>query len=247
MRWFILILGGFLFLTPAPRPSPSLATGSETRPKDGVSVLFSSASGKKLLCESQAQQAFWSLVQYYSPQTDRGSCSVASCTMVLNALPIERPVSEAHKPYRLFTAATFFNKDVQAIITPTKVSFSGMTLNQVSRCLKTYPVSVECVHASTTTVEDFRKLLAEALSTDNKYIIVNYDRRLVGQKAGGHISPLGAYNQQADMVLILDTANYKYPWTWVKVDKLWKAMAETVDPASKRSRGYIIVAAKPEK
>ena len=32
-------------------------------------------------------------------------------------------------------------------------------------------------------------------------------------------------NQEAsDMVLILDTANYKYPFIWVKVDAMWKAM-----------------------
>jgi hypothetical protein len=42
------------------------------------------------------------------------------------------------------------------------------------------------------------------------------------------------------MVLILDTANYKYPWAWVPTDDLWRAMTER-DSASEHSRGYLLV------
>jgi len=41
-------------------------------------------------------------------------------------------------------------------------------------------------------------------------------------------------------VLIMDTASYKYPPTWVELPKLYEAM-NTIDGASGKSRGYVEV------
>ncbi len=76
-------------------------------------------------------------------------------------------------------------------------------------------------------------------------MLVNYLRKSLGQKSGGHISPVGAFNEEHDVVLIMDTAAYKYPWTWVKVEKLWNAMACQVDPGSTQSRGYLVISPLP--
>jgi hypothetical protein len=222
-------------------------------PMDKSLIALDSPEGRKLLKESKAEEAFWNLSQFYSPQPDLGSCSVASCTMVLNALPIERPDSKQYKPYKLFTPDNFFTPKVEEVLKPEKgtarekVSASGMTLEQLASSLRTFPVKVECVYGSDSTIDEFRKTLKSSLSRSDTHVIVNYLRKTLNQESGGHISPLGAYNEKEDMVLILDTANYKYPWTWVKTEQLWQAMAESVDSDSKRSRGYVVVSVKSSK
>jgi hypothetical protein len=167
--------------------------------------------------------------------------------IVLNALPIDRPVSNPHRPYKLFTSDNFFTADVEAIATRKKVSAFGMTLDQLARVLGTFPVKVERFYASESNIDEFRRALKDRLQRPDKFILVNYLRKTLGQESGGHISPLAAYNENEDTVLILDTANFKYPWTWVKVEHLWNAMAHTVDSESNRSRGYVTVSLHDEK
>ena len=71
-------------------------------------------------------------------------------------------------------------------------------------------------------------------------MLVNYQRAVLGQGETGHISPIAAYNAQADRFLVLDVAAYKYPPVWVTTQDLWNAM-NTIDPASGRSRGFVVV------
>ena len=58
-------------------------------------------------------------------------------------------------------------------------------------------------------------------------MIVNYLRKALGQQSGGHISPLAAYDVEADRFLILEVARYKYPPVWVKASDLFDAMNTT--------------------
>ena len=51
-------------------------------------------------------------------------------------------------------------------------------------------------------------------------MLVNYQREVLGQRRVGHISPVAAYDQASDSVLILDTATYNYPATWVPLARL---------------------------
>ena len=69
--------------------------------------------------------------------------------------------------------------------------------------------------------------------------------RRSGQQIGGHISPLGAYDEKKDRFLILDVARYKYPPVWVKASDLFDAMNTTDASNGGKTRGYV-VAAKAE-
>lgn len=77
------------------------------------------------------------------------------------------------------------------------------------------------------------------------HMIVSYDRKHFNQTGGGHFSPIGAYHAGKDLVLILDTARFKYPPHWLPLEQLWASMIEK-DPATGRSRGYIHLWATPE-
>jgi hypothetical protein len=70
--------------------------------------------------------------------------------------------------------------------------------------------------------------------------LANYDRRALGQKGGGHISPLAAYDPDQDRVLILDVARYRYPAVWVTTPDLWRAI-RSIDTSSGLSRGLVII------
>ena len=61
----------------------------------------------------------------------------------------------------------------------------------------------------------------------------------------GHFSPVGGYHSEQDMVLILDTARFKYPPHWVPLKRLYQAMAH-VDSATGQPRGYLNIRANPQ-
>src|SRR5262245_27861780 len=70
----------------------------------------------------------------------------------------------------------------------------------------------------------FRRQAVAALNDDNHFVLVNYLRKAIGQQAGGHISPLAAYDADTDRFLILDVGRYKYPPIWVEAATLFGAM-----------------------
>lgn len=115
-----------------------------------------------------------------------------------------------------------------------------MTLQELGELLRRHGVEVETWHAQDTTLEDFRIRARENLSHVNDYVVVNYQRAVLGQREGGHISPLAAYNAAIDRFLVLDVAAYRYPPTWVCATDLWNAM-NTVDSTSGRTRGFAVV------
>jgi hypothetical protein len=71
------------------------------------------------------------------------------------------------------------------------------------------------------------------------YVVINYRREAVGQKGGGHISPLGAYDAESDSFLVLDVNPSSAGWVWMPTATLIKGM-RTFDKLE--NRGYILVA-----
>lgn len=202
---------------------------------------LNSREGRKLLLDATAQEPFWVLCQNSETQQDLGSCSVASAVMVLNSLRVPAPEAAKIQPYRRHTAANLFSPNVEKITTAKNVSQGGMSLPQLHGVLQTFPVSCQVIYAGDVSTQQFSSDLQQHLTKEKHQVIVNYHRKTLGQSGGGHISPIAAYNDEAKMVLIADTASYKYPWTWVPVADLWRSMAEHVDGATGRTRGYLIV------
>ncbi|MBO3463208.1 phytochelatin synthase family protein [Aetokthonos hydrillicola Thurmond2011] len=208
-------------------------------------IQFNSQEGEKLFIESNAREAFFTLSTQFVTQKNQAYCGVASSVMVLNGLQIPAPEAPEYSPFHVFTQENFFNNEAtRKIITPDVVSRQGMTLDQLGQLLAIYNVQVKVYHAGDTSIEDFRKFVLEKLKQPNNFVIVNYLRKEIGQEKGGHISPIAAYNQKNDRVLIMDVSRYKYPPVWVKTTDLWRAMA-TVDPASNKTRGFVSVSRNP--
>ena len=201
-------------------------------------VALDSDEGRVLFMKSEAAP-FWRLIQFYGIQPNLATCGVASCTMVLNSLPVERPVSPDHGKFRLFTAGNFFTPAVSEIASRERVYKSGMSLAELGKILATFPVEVSTVPAEKVELAAFRKELKQCTKGNQRLMLVNYLRKSLDQESGGHISPVAAYSPEQDRVLVLDVSTYKYPWVWVETEKLFAAMG--TNGGANASRGYVIV------
>lgn len=190
-------------------------------------VPLTAAEGHRLLVEGATRADYPSLATTFESQRRPAYCGVASSVAVLNAL---RPASPR------LTQATFFTD----LSTELRVTFTGMTLHELGELLRRHGAEADLVYAGDTTLEAFRLKAGENLGRAGDYVLVNYQRASLGQREGGHISPLAAYNAATDRFLILDVAAYKYPPVWVPAADLWQAM-NTLDSTSGRTRGFVVV------
>ena len=102
----------------------------------------------------------------------------------------------------------------------------GITLQQAACLAQCNASKVELNLSGTFTYEDFRTAVLEATASDTEHLIVSYSRKAFMQTGDGHFSPVGGFHPGRDLVLILDTARFKYPPHWVPLRMLYGAMAD---------------------
>ncbi len=189
-------------------------------------IALAAPEGQQLI-DKATRADYQPLSTAFEAQRRPAYCGVASSVIVINAMrPQARPLSQA----------AFFAD----LLTEMRVTFSGMTLDELGHLLRRHRVTVEIVHAKDSTLEAFRTLARENLARTGDYLLVNYQRAALGQREGGHISPLAAYDVATDRMLILDVAAYRYPPVWVSTADLWNAI-HTIDSTSGQTRGFAIV------
>lgn len=219
-----------------------LAAGAFTGlPIPEALVSLAQPTGQQRLLESGYRQAYWPLAAYFETQKNQAYCSVASSVIALNALGVPRPQTRQYPDYPFFTQDSFFAGVPADLATPAQVAREGMTLGQLSQALAAaFALRVQALHASDMSLETFRQALQTHLRHDDRVLLVNFDRKPLGQQGGGHWSPLAAYHEASDTALVLDVARYKYPPLWVPVADLY-AGALSVDLVSGRSRGLVLI------
>lgn len=217
---------------------------AQTLPLAEPLINLNSEQGARLLLESEANRAYWPLSIQFVTQKNQAYCGVASLTMVLNALGVPAPSTPEFEPFKTFTQDNLLNDETEKVLPKEVLAKIGMTLDQIGGLLTSFGVKADVRHAADTSLDEFRKLAIEALSTPSRYVIVNYLRRAIGQERGGHISPLAAYDADTDRFLVLDVSRYKYPPVWVEADDLYAAMNTPDSDNQNRTRGFVLVAAK---
>ena len=219
---------------------------AQAQSRTGESIALDSEAGEQLLLTSQARRDYLPLSLEFVTQDNLAYCGVATLVMILNALDIEAPVAPNHQipglvSYRFFTQENVFdNEKTHDVIKPELIARQGMTLKELGGLFQSYPVVVQTFHGEEVSLAQFRKLAVQNLQESGNFLIVNYSRKSLGQKGGGHISPIAAYHEQSDQFLILDVARYRYSPVWVEAETLWSAM-NTVDSASGKTRGFILL------
>lgn len=207
--------------------------GSENLPVTGPLLSLSSPEGQQLLAASSHAVDHGQLEPFLVAQERRAFCGPATSAAVVNA---------ALQPPRPVTQFSLFDATGSPLKSELAVSFSGLTLEELAQLLRANGLRVQTVHAGESDVASFRHAAQAALSEALTYLVVNYDRKVLGQSGAGHISPIGAYSPAGDRLLVMDVATYKYPYTWVPLAELWSAMS-TVDSDSGQTRGYLLVSA----
>lgn len=182
---------------------------------------------------------FYYYQQGWEAQITQSYCAVASSTSVLNSLKgkITLPQDQTYTPYPWATQTQLMlNKCVKETlydIDKMKHMFFGLGLDMAKQLLdchlkdQNYTVEAHHVDPNTTTVEEVREAIKDALTDTEARVLINYDRGGIGQgnMGHGHFSPLGAYHYGMDAFLVMDVAKYKYPPVWVPSTNLMGGLA----------------------
>lgn len=175
-------------------------------------ISHDSAAGAERLRTATSKADYEPLSDWYQAQSLASYCGVASSVTVLGALGIETSQSK------------FFTDKATQVRSRMNVVFGGMALPDLSGLLRTYGLQVSVHHADSFDIAQFRETLENNLANADDYLIINYQREVLGQGKVGHISPVAAYDRATDSVLIMDSAAHKYPPTWAPLKLVYAAM-----------------------
>jgi len=246
-------------------PMEGHATASaNTRP--AALVEWESGESAKRLSRSSHKVDFFRLSNHFISQDNSIFCGPVSSAIVLNALRLGRkeglprdrrsiaedemawlpqgadPFFGKYTPYNVLNDRTKSRLEVLGrpiLIDGEPKSDFGLQLRQLALVLRSHDLEVVIRvvdgNAASATI---RREIVDNLATGEDFVLVNYARRSLGQKGGGHISPVGAYDERSDSFLIMDVNPNRAPWVWVRSDDLIAAM-RTFDTVE--NRGYLLV------
>jgi hypothetical protein len=228
-------------------------------------VAFTSDEGLARLARAQAKVDFPALANQFEAQSNIAFCGPTTVAIVLNAvrgrsqdLPRDRSRLRAEDLQYLprgfdltiprFTQDNVISKGQKTrsqvlgepvTVNGKQISDGGYQLRQLDELLRAHDLVTRLVVVDDKKSEqEIRTDLVENLKRAGDYVIVNYRREDVGQRGGGHISPLGAYDAESDSVLVMDVNPASAGWVWMPTVTLIKGM-RTFDTVE--NRGYILV------
>jgi glutathione gamma-glutamylcysteinyltransferase len=207
------------------------------RPLPSHLIEFSSEEGKLLFKSSFVEgymESYFHLAPYYVMQSEPAFCGLATLSMALNSLHID-PDRIWKGPWRWYTEESF-----NCCFPLKTVRERGISIQTFYFLAQTNGSEIQTFYCSESTIEEFRKIVMEVTSNNKLRLIVSYDRAVLGQTGTGHFSPIGGYNLENDLVLIMDVAQFKYPPHWVPLSLVFKSM-QVIDPFTGKSRGYFVM------
>jgi Phytochelatin synthase len=203
-------------------------------------LYLNTPEGEQRLIGSKIHDPFFTVQPYVETQQNLAFCGPASIVAVMNSLGTPRPADTHLYPYNFYTQDNIFNADTQRVKSFVMVSIGGMTLAEMASFFNALGVKATAHPADNLNEDTLRGLLKSVLAKPDARIVANFNRKILGQEGGGHHSPLAAYDETSDSVLILDVAKFKYPPAWIKLGDLLHAM-QNVDSDSGKSRGLVVV------
>jgi len=209
-------------------------------------IAFNSSEGEAMLFKSTTTRTvFMQIIKNLETQKTQSLCGAATAVSILNSIGggkipgIDKVIDPWFHPFGFFTQDAIFTPCVADVIPLPTVMFMGMTMEELTGMFACFSVTTRATHAADATADEFAAAAYDALRSGN-HVAINFLRTGIDQAGGGHWSPLGAYDVEANMFLLLDVSRYKYPPVWVHAHDLYNAM-NTVDSTSGKTRGWIIV------
>ena len=228
------------------------------RPLPETCISLSSPEGQQLFrssLQTNGTKSFFHLISQFHTQTEPAFCGPSTLVMVLNSLSIDpRQQWKSDAPWRWYSEE-MLNCCID-LETMRKSGITFTTFNCLARC---QGLAVDARFGSDSTIEEFRDAVKNACCDDTTaelglesesesieiceqqtYLVVSYNRQVLHQTGTGHFSPIAAYDEVTDKVLILDTARFKYTPHWVPVTLLFNAML-SIDKETNKSRGFLLL------
>ncbi|GET04353.1 phytochelatin synthase-domain-containing protein [Rhizophagus clarus] len=199
-------------------------------------INFASPSGKELFKQAlndDYAEGYFNLSSCFSHQMEPAYCGLSSLSIVLNALQVTgAPVWKG--PWRWW-----YDELLNCCAEIEEVKKSGVTFDQFA-CLARCHCYTVAKRANKVSKEEFISDLKAVCSRSDIFMIISFSRQAMQQTGDGHFSPIGAYNYEKNMALVLDTARFKYPSYFASVDLLYEAMLP-LDKETNLPRGYFLL------
>jgi hypothetical protein len=242
---------------------PSITTGN-------IAVTnWNSEEGIKRLERTKFKGDFFRLAAHYSPQMHPSYCGPATGAMVMGSIyemhKIPAPVVQEWalnadgKTYnlqqRLWNQENFLNDETDKIIDRKWIIVrksnngtfgGGMDIDQLKKVFSYHGVKSKLFYTKKkeknvyeNDLRSFRNTIKKAMNDKSQFVIANYDHSYRGS-SGAHYSPIAAYDQESDSVLVLDVASHRNSWVWINLRDLFSAM-HTKNYAGNNYRGYLLV------
>jgi hypothetical protein len=175
---------------------------------------------------------YWKLSAFYVPQFTSSACSVASAAMAVNfarGLPAEAemPIVTQTTLLEAVGDASWAEKGAEGGAGVTFAEFVEV-LDESLRSSGVADYAIEVIRpgdASPASLAKVRAALAANEASDRDLILMYFNQGvLTGDWDGPHISPIGAYDQDARQVLVMDVDREWYVPYWSPDEKLLDAI-----------------------
>ena len=153
---------------------------AETLPLPADLVALPSEQGEALLFGAEARSDFVPLSAQFVTQVNPAFCGPATIAMVLNALELPRPPSDATLGLGLFDQDNVFSAAAEAAKPRAEVLRGGMTLDDLGAFLGSYGLDVAVTHAGDSSLDTFRDTAVAGLNDRDRFVLVNYLRSAIG-------------------------------------------------------------------
>lgn len=201
-------------------------------------ISFTSTEGKRLFKESLESgyaENYFPLVGNFTTQSEPEFCALGSLAMVLNALELD-PGKQWKGVWRWYSDDNLECSAVNA----NSIKGKGVTFREFACLAKCNGLSVQSKRSDTVTKEEFMADLQSVCQSVDSHMVVSFSRKTLGQTGDGHFSPIGAFNKERNMALVLDTARFKYPSYFASADMLFESM-KPIDKETGLPRGYFVL------
>jgi glutathione gamma-glutamylcysteinyltransferase len=198
---------------------------------------FTSPKGKELFKSALLKgdaNIYFSLSGNFTMQSEPAFCGLGSLAMVLNALSVD-PGKRWKGVWRWFS-----DEMLDCCAPLDSIKSHGLTFQQLAATARGNGLEVVAKQADHISYNEFIEDLKRVTRSEDEHMIVSFSRKTLGQTGDGHFSPIGAYEAEANQVLVMDTARFKYPSYFVDGKLLFDAMFP-LDNVSGLPRGYLLL------
>ena len=227
---------------PPPLPEPAYSVRRRLLPENLVAL--HSQEGRErltraLLASTSKPYLHW--MEHFTNQSDPAYCGITTLLIVLNVFAVD-PHVRWKGGWRYFGHEDVLLQSCPCVSSE-RVRRVGVTMVEWARLAQCQGVDVRLERCDNRDLSAFRTDVKLCLDGDgplDSLMVTSFGRSALGQTGDGHFSPIAAYEETTDSVLVLDVARFKYSPYWVAVEELWKAM-EAVDQVTEASRGWFVL------